>query len=438
MPNLSTAKTNLQRLALVRLLVVMGLVVAILSAYGWLQSPLQFAWLLGITLTLGTATVFTFWRVNQPWLVTDAEYFAQLLFDVVALGALLYFSGGATNPFISYLLVPLSIAAAILPGAYTLALALIGIAIYSALLFYYQPLAVFRLDAAAITPDMQMHIAMGHLPDPRATPSAPPKLNAHIFGMWFNFALSSALITYVVTRMAATVREQQAELNHHREEALHNEQVLAVATLAAGTAHELGTPLSTMTLLLDDMHSGDAELNSDIALLKQQVQTCRATLKNLVNTAEANQQQRTVAPLDDILRVLLERWQVLRPQATYQLHVDSHTAAPRFACDETLQQAIINLLNNAADTDSGAVELRTSWDADTITLRIRDRGPGIALAVASRLGKPFVTTKGKGLGLGLFLSHATIERAGGDIRLFNHTDGGTEAVLRLPVVKASQ
>lgn len=444
MPVLSSAKTNLQRLALVRLLVVMGLVEAILYAFGWRQSELQFAWLLGITLMLGAAAVFTFWRVNRPWPVTDAEYFGQLLFDVIALSALLYFSGGATNPFISYLLVPLSIAATLLPRRYTLALALIAVGIYTVLLFYYQPLAIFRLDAGEITPDMQAHIAMGHMPDPRAA-DAPTQLNAHIFGMWFNFALSSALITYVVARMAATLREQQAELNRHREDAMHNEQLLAVATLAAGTAHELGTPLSTMTLLLDDMHSDDASLNDDIALLKQQVQTCRATLKNLVNTAEANQQQSCApAPLPEVLHTLLDRWQVLRPNARHSLHIDTPTintptSAPNFACDEALQQAIINLLNNAADTDSGEVELHASWDADTIALRIRDRGPGIALDIADRLGKPFVTTKGKGqnfgLGLGLFLSHATIERAGGDIRLFNHSAGGTEAVLRLPIAK---
>src|SRR5690606_6174695 len=171
--------------------------------------------------------------------------------------------------------------------------------------------------------------------------------------------------------------------NPHRQDAHNNENLLAAGTLAAGTAHELGTPLSTMTLLLDDMHSDDAGLNDDIALLKQQVQTCRATLKNLVNTAEAHQQQPcALAPLPAVLHTLLDRWQVLRPNARYQLHIgqlhiDTPASVPDLACDEALQQAIINLLNNAADTDSGAVELHADWDADTITLRIRDRGPGI-------------------------------------------------------------
>jgi two-component system sensor histidine kinase RegB len=257
--------------------------------------------------------------------------------------------------------------------------------------------------------------------------------------MWCNFAISSLLITYVVARMAATVREQQAELNRRREQALHNEQLLAVATLAAGTAHELGTPLGTMTVLLDDMHSDDAALQGDIDLLKQQVGTCKATLKNLVDTAQAHQQETRPPQIDSLtaaLDLLLERWQVLRPRADYRLHTAAG-AAPQLRFDDALQQAIVNLLDNAADTDSGPVEISADWDGRWVTLHIRDRGPGIALEVADQIGKPFVTSKGKGLGLGLFLSHATIERHGGDIRLFNHPNGGTDAVLRLPIVAAT-
>jgi two-component system sensor histidine kinase RegB len=138
--------------------------------------------------------------------------------------------------------------------------------------------------------------------------------------------------------------------------------------------------------------------------------------------------------LTDALHQLFERWHVLRPRAVYRLSRDNSDPAPRLRWDDALQQAIINLLNNAADTDSGPIDIRASWDNTWVILHVRDRGPGIALELAEQLGKPFVTTKhGKGLGLGLFLSHATIERHGGEIRLFNHPDGGTDAVLRLPI-----
>ena len=440
MTPLTAGNSNLQRLALVRLIVLTGQLAAIMYAYSWLQTPLHYDRLLFITLLMSIATVATFWRLGRAWPVTDPEFFAQLLCDVIGLCALLYYSGGATNPFISYLLVPLSIAAAILPSVYTIALALINLGIYSALLFFYIPLTIFLPDINS--KEMQLHIAMGHFPAPGA-----PTLNAHIFGMWCNFAISSALITYVVARMAATVREQQTELNRRREHALHNEQLLAVATLAAGTAHELGTPLSTMIVLLDDMHSDNyanpdelnaADLNADITLLKQQVTSCRATLKNLVNTAESLQHaQPQIYRFDVALHKLLERWQIMRPRARYELQIPKTLSAPSIRFDETLQQAIINLLNNAADADSGALTLRAEWDDAFVALMIRDHGPGLPLDIIDQLGKTFVTTKHKGLGLGLFLSHATIERNGGEIRLFNHPEGGTEAILRLPISPAS-
>ena len=424
---LTAAKTNLQRLALVRLIAITGQLAATIYAYGWLRAPLNYAWLFAVIGLLALATIFTFWRLGRPWPVTDPEFFAQLVFDVGSLSALLYFSGGATNPFVSYYLIPLTVAATVLPWRYTLALALLSIGAYSALLFFYQPLQLFASS----------HEHMHHDTVPMAAPHAMIEhggaSNTHFIGMWVNFALSATLITFVIVRMANTLREQQRELTMRRENALHSEQLLAVATLAAGTAHELGTPLNTMMLVLDDMRSDDAQLQSDIVLLKQQTQVCRTTLKKLVDTAETHRQQNYLAQRVDLfLNELLERWQVVRPDAQYELTI-SAGIAPNIRSDETLRQAIIHLLDNGADTQSGPLQLQLQWDAKNIELRIRDRGPGIPLAIAEQLGKPFVTNKGSGLGLGLFLSHATIERCGGEIRLYNHPDGGTEAVLRLPL-----
>lgn len=415
MAPLTAAKTNLQRLALVRAMLVIVESAAIGYGYFGLHAALPYSLLLSVVLLLVGAISFTLWRLRQTWPVTDAEFFAQLLFDVLAHGLLLYASGGATNPFISYFLVPLTIAAAVLPWRYTSALALISVGLYSALLFIFVPLPLF----APAANEMHHHDTT---------------LNPHVFGMWCNFALSAALITYVVVRMANTVREQQRELNLRREQALHNEQLLAVATLAAGTAHELGTPLTTMTVLLDEMRSDDATLNADIALLKRQVQSCRATLRRLVNTAEAHRlQQYQTQPAPQFIAEVLDRWQVMRPDAQYHFHCSD--TGPSLHIDEPLRQAIINLLDNGADAGDAPLQITLDHDDAQITLRIRDNGPGLAHDIAEQLGKPFVTGKKHGLGLGLFLSHATIERRGGDIRLYTHPDGGTEAVLHLPIAE---
>lgn len=425
MASLTAFKANLQRLALARLVVITGQVVAIIYAYGWMRAHLDYPWLIGTVCAMLLATIFTFWRLGRPWPVTDIEFFAQLLVDVGGLSALLYASGGATNPFVSYYLVPLVIAATVLPWRYTLTLALICIGAYSALLFFYVPLPLFLPSSG--------HFHHGGT------------LSPHILGMWCNFALSAVLITFVVVRMASTLRDQQRELNARREDALHSEQLLAVATLAAGTAHELGTPLGTMTLLIDEIqngldarHSSATQLRTDIATLRQQTQICRATLKKLIDTAETHrQQQHTDQQADMFLGELLERWQVVRPDARFHLQIAAGPV-PAIRVDETLRQAIMHLLDNGADTQSGPLELQLDWDEHHLELHIRDHGPGIPLDIAEQLGKPFVTNKGNGLGLGLFLSHATIERCGGDIRLYNHPAGGSEAILRLPLTVSTK
>ena len=136
MAPLTAAKANLQRLALVRAVLVVVESAAIFYGYFWLHAALPYPLLIGVVMLLAVAFGMTLWRLRQPWPVTDAEFFVQLLLDVLAHGVLLYASGGATNPFISYFLVPLTIAAAVLPWRYTIALAVISLALYTGLLFF--------------------------------------------------------------------------------------------------------------------------------------------------------------------------------------------------------------------------------------------------------------------------------------------------------------
>src|SRR5690625_3341721 len=209
--SLHASLTNLHRVALIRLIVIAGQLGGILFARLWLL------------------TAYTFWRLRGSEDVSDGEFAAHLLCDIGILTVMLYYSGGITNPFVSYYLVPICIAAAVLGPGQTAAITLLSLGAHTLLLFHYQPVS-FMMPP---TPGQQPHL--------------------HLVGMWFEFVVSASVIGFFVSRMAAALRVQQAELNGHREEALRQQQLISVATLAAGTAHELGTPLSTMTLLLDDM-----------------------------------------------------------------------------------------------------------------------------------------------------------------------------------------
>ena len=366
-------------------------------------------------------TALSLWRCTRHWPVTDNEFLAQLLIDVMGWSVLMYFSGGANNPFVSYYIVPLVIAAAVLPWRHTWLVAGASLLAYSTLLYYYQPFPLF-------TP----HAQMGH----------GDGTNVHILGMWFNFLFSAGLITYFVVRMASMLRQQDARAVAQREDRLRDDQIMAVASLAAGTAHELGTPLATMTVLVDEMLQDDnlgSQAREDCELLQRQLAQCKSTLNGLTRTAELTSVQQTRnQPLPAFVRQIVERWAVRRPGVVYELVAGNEEPGPTIEYDSTLCQAIENLLNNAADTGSERVEITFAWDEREAWIAIRDWGPGIGGELLRDMGKPIIRASRRGLGIGLLLSHATVERYGGRIELLDASDGGTEARLYLPLDRRLQ
>jgi two-component system sensor histidine kinase RegB len=252
--------------------------------------------------------------------------------------------------------------------------------------------------------------------------------------MWANFAISAGIIIYFISRMAATLKQQQQEIAMARDAQLRDEQLLAVGTLAAGTAHELGTPLNTMKLIVDEMLL-DTDNHPDVLLLSQQIEQCKITLKQLLTTAEESQShQLEEQPVQLYLDNVLARWQLMRPLLQTQIQfLDSPAISAVF--HPTIAQSILNLLNNAADA-SEKVDIDISWTADRATINIRDFGAGLDAEKMATLGQPFVTDKAEGLGLGLFLSQATLTRFGGSVILQNAAEGGTVTQITLPLLTA--
>ncbi len=418
---LAAPHQNLGRLVAIRFIVLTGQFLVSVYCYVWLNLSINYAAISAILLALTVLNILTHWRVKKTWPITDLEFLSHLLLDILGLSLLLYLTGGANNPFVSYYLVPITISAALLPWRYTWITSTLSLGCYTLLLYFYFPLA-------------ELNPAHGLV---HSTPVAKQTINLHISGMWLNFTVSAVLITYFVVRMAQALRDQREDLNAVREEQLRDEQILAVATLAAGTAHELGTPLSTMAVLLKELENDNpngAELLGDISLLQQQVALCKKTLGKLTSTAD-NQHITQLKPilLDEFLNQIIEHWKLLRPQVQLQLTPAETSGPPLVELDTTVEQAIMNLLNNAADASPERIMLSFSWTNADWTLVIRDFGPGIPLEVAEYLGQAFVTTKGKGLGIGLMLTHASIARLKGTVKMYNHPDGGTMTELQLPL-----
>ncbi|WP_129138369.1 ATP-binding protein [Modicisalibacter coralii] len=415
---LSTPNRNLVRLTFVRGITWTGFLAAIIFGIEVLGFQLRVVPVISVIIAMGFINIASWWRLGRPRAVTDVEYLLHLLADIAGLSLLFFYTGGSTNPFITYYLVPVTIAAATLPWLYAWIIASAAMAAYTFLMLFYDP--VPQLSHGMIGPGISLHV----------------------LGMWLNFGLSAGLVTYFIFKMAHALRRRDISLSRTREAALRNEQVLAVATQAAGTAHELGTPLSTMAVLLKEMRqdvAGQPTLEADIDLLRQQVDTCKSRLQNLVANADRRRlAEPSSRPAQAWLEGVIQRWLVLRPDVTHQIEILGKRGTPILAVDSTLEQALMNLLNNAADANPEGIVISLDWNNDEVIIDIRDHGPGVAMSIADQLGETFISTKSKGMGIGLFLTHATINRFGGGVSLYNHEEGGTLTEVKLPRLIAGE
>lgn len=395
-----------------RCLAVSGVLAAFALAHSGLQIALPWRPLLLAAGVLALWNLLTWLRLKRQWPATEPEVVIHLVLDATTLTVLLYFTGGATNPFVSLYLVPLAIAAAVLSARYAWIVAVLCIAAYSLLLYTFQPL-----------PHM-------HGED----------FNLHVFGMWLNFILSGVLIAGFVTAMAAGVRARDRALASARELALRNEQILALGTLAAGTAHELSTPLATMLVTVGELErdSRDPALRADLALLREQIALCKQKLSTLLSAhGFSRREQLARQPLRDWLSEIVAQWQLLRPQYEPELEHVEPFANPSIITEPALAQTIGNLLDNAADASkscgSAYVALRAATADGCLTLNIEDAGPGLNEAQREQAGRLFFTTKPQGFGLGLVLSNAVLARIGGELTLEAREAGGVRARMRVPL-----
>jgi two-component system sensor histidine kinase RegB len=234
-------------------------------------------------------------------------------------------------------------------------------------------------------------------------------------------------------------------LSTARERTLRDEQLVTLGTFAAGAAHELGTPLSTIAVLVRELErdcGGNQSLRGDLLTLRGQVEQCKRILTDLVGRAGSTRAEGArLRSLDALLQEAVNRWKLLRPEARLRVSYSGTGDIPRIVAEETVTQALVNLLNNAADASPDDIELECAWFGGSVTLEIRDRGPGVTVEAMNLAGRTaFSDKQGRGLGLGLLLANATIERIGGSVRLANREGGGgcTQVVLPIAPLVASQ
>lgn len=411
----SPLSKNLQRLFLLRNIAILAQCLTFSLVYVIIDLDIPWMKMIIVVVLLAALNLLTWIRLHRKWPVSNIEFFAQLLIDVFALSALLFYSGGSTNPFISLYLLPLTIAAATLPWRYTWVMAVITIGCYSVLLFNYIPLP---------------HDHSKHLIE----------FNLHVSGMWLAFVLSTVIIAWFVVKMSISIRDRDRDLAQVREQALRNEQIIALGTLAAGAAHELGTPLSTMAVITGELqkeYTNDSEFQNNVHILRDQITHCKQTLTQLLAKAgQTRIEGGSQLPVDEFLASLLEKWKLIRPAVKFNYQSNGPLPAPNIMDNQLVSQSLLNLLNNAADASSLCVEIKSHWNSKRLHLEIIDDGEGLSAEAAQRIGEAFFTSKapGQGFGIGLFLANANIERLGGSVHLFNLENGGACTQVSLPLI----
>jgi len=385
---------NLKRLAVLRLITCSGIALALWFFGQEPASNLQrfSAW--GILVLMTLLSLLNLWRARSHNALPH-EMFSYLLIDTLLIVALMYFSGGANNPFITYLLVPIVISAATLSWLMTWLLCVLAMLAYGGLLFFYEPLASLEYQLAQLG------------------------LSQHIVGMWLTFVLSSLFIAYFVVEMALENRFQNQQMAQYREQSIQGEHLMLLASQAASTAHELGSPLTTLKVLTQELRlqAQDEQTQADLDLMHQQIELCKDKLKQLSQHQQLEQSSQQALHL--FIHHALEQWLLMRPMGQY-IWQTNHDTSPEVQYPQVLQQAIINLLNNAFDASQSTIELSLSWNKRHWSLNILDHGPG----VAEEFTLPSAPMDSlQGLGIGLLLSHSSIQRLGGQVTLSNQPLG---------------
>jgi two-component system sensor histidine kinase RegB len=428
-------ETNLPWLLGLRWVAIGGQLLTIVLVRAALHTPIPIAPLLGL-LSIEVLTSIA-WHLRSPRLVIPAWWLGgTMALDILVFSGLLYFTGGPMNPFSFLYLVPIALAAMILGSAWTWALVLLSLSASAVLFVWHRELELGESHAA--------------------------HMRLHLQGMWIAFGVGAAFIVYFLRRIRHALAERDAELQASRNLVARQERLAALATLAAGAAHELSTPLATIAVVAKEIEravaggaaaagsaaggsaaggSAAEQLADDVRLVRTQVDRCRTILERMcIDAGEMRGERFAAATVDELVAGSLAglggeiavRADVDPALAGLSLHVPARAIA----------EAIRGVLRNAQDASpaGASVDLVVRRHQHAVDFAVADHGPGMSRALLDRVGEPFFTTKplGRGMGLGLFLARTVVERVGGSLRLDSIVGRGTTAVVRVPLPEPTE
>jgi two-component system, sensor histidine kinase RegB len=409
-----TGRENMRQLIQLRWIAVVGQIVTIaVVEFGFrIRLPLHDMSIVLLCLVVFNAASMLRWRI--PHEVTNTTLFVSLLVDVGTLTAQLYLSGGTTNPFVFLYLLQVILGAVLLRSGWVWTIVAVTGACFAGLTVFYRPLALPPDDYGRLT-------------------------GPYIQGMLVCFALNAALLVIFITRINRNLRARDARLAYLRERAAEEEHIVRMGLLASGAAHELGTPLSTLSVILNDWRrmpgfAADSERLQEIEEMQAQVSRCKSIVSGiLLSAGEARGESPAETTVRTFLDDLVDEWRSTRAMSllSYENRFGDDLA---IICDSALKQMICNVLDNALEASPKWVGFEVTRDGDRLKLVVTDAGRGFAPQMLTQFGKPYQSTKTRpGAGLGLFLVANVARTLGGTVAARNREEGGAMVTLTLPL-----
>lgn len=399
-------RIRLRTLVLIRWVAVIGQAFTVLLVHYSLGFPLPILTLvLLIALSAALNIPLTF-RARATTRLPERTAALLLGFDIAHLALLLALTGGLQNPFTVLILMPVTLSAATLSLSSTIALVI---------------LTVHLVTALALVPT-----PVPWAPDPLYLPAL------YIFALWCALVLGLILLAGYSWRLTDEARKMSDAMAAMEIALAREQQLSALGGLAAAAAHELGSPLTTIAVIGNEVATSlpkNDPLQEDVAELRAQTRRCRDILRRLSERRHTEGHERfTRAPLTEHLMTLSAEYQ--RPGVTVDLRIEGSAGEPQMTFTPTLRHSLANLIDNAIDFARSRVILTLTLDPEAIVLRLQDDGPGFAPEIIESLGEPYLSTRhGRGgHGLGIFIASTLLRRTGASLQ-FDNTQTGAQVTI---------
>ena len=405
-------RRNMLLLIQLRWLAVAGQMATILLVQYVMRIPLPVLWLLAAPAGLVLVNLISAPLTARREEVEDQALMIALLADVAALTWLLFLTGGAANPFVALYLLQVVLGAVLLAPVYAWALIAITSLCFAGLGLHSQPL---------------------NLPPARED----SLLSLYLQGSLICFVLMAVLLVLFVTRISQNLRERDASVAAMRQQNAEHDHIVRMGLLASGAAHELGTPLASLSVILSDWKrmpalTQDPDLVQDMTVMRAEVERCKAIVTGILMSAgEARGQAPERTTLRAFVADVVASWN--GDGVAVQIR-DELAQNPSIIADPALRQVLGVLFDNAVEAGARRIAVTTTRTDDTLGIAVRDDGPGFPAVILQAWGKPYNSTKPRaGAGLGLFLLMNVIRSLGGRVEASNPPAGGAEVRLTLPL-----